>query len=121
MDDIAPKLLEGKDTVAEINELFEDEDAKEYTNISVLGVVMSIEEKVLSNGSLHIMKFEDRSGRMELALWEDKFKEFGKFLEPGNIIQVVGQLGTTKQGVKRLYTKMIHLVQEKPKETEDVG
>lgn len=116
MDDVDIKLLTGKDTVCEINELFEDEDAKDYTNINVIGVVVSLEEKVLANGSLFIMKFEDRSGRMELALWEDKYRAAEAYLIPGNIIQVIGQIGTTKQGIKRLYTKMLHLVQEKPKE-----
>ena len=118
MDDLNSSLLINKDTVAEINELFENENTLDYIPINVIGVVIDIDEKVLSNGSLYIMQFEDRSGRMELALWEDKFKAAEAFLKLGNIIQVLGRIGTTKQGIKRVYTKTLHLVQEKIKEVE---
>jgi len=121
MDDVPIKLLKDKDSVADVNEVFEDEDARGRTNINMVGVIMGIEEKVLHNGSLHILKFEDRSGRMEMALWEDKYKEAEEFMAVGNIIQVVGNIGLTKQGIKRMYTKQLHLVMEKPKEITDDG
>jgi DNA polymerase-3 subunit alpha len=120
MDDVPAKLLEGKNSVADVNEIFEDEDARDRAGINMVGVIMGIEEKLLPNGSLHILKFEDRSGRMEMALWEDKYKEAEQFMAVGNIIQVVGNIGMTKMGVKRMYTKQLHLVMEKPKEIEDV-
>ena len=118
MDDVAVELLKDKNTVAEINEVFEDEDASNYVNINMIGVIMGIEEKQLPNGSLYIVRIEDRSGRMELALWDDKYKAAEKFMVPGNIIQCVGNIGMTKTGTKRMYTKQLHLIMERPKEGE---
>lgn len=118
MDDVAPELLKDKHTVADINALFEDEDCKDFAGINVVGVVVDVTEKILQNGILHIIKFEDRSGRMEFALWEDQYTKNMQVVQPGNVIQCIGNIGATKQGTKRMYCKQIHLVVERPKEEE---
>ena len=101
-----------------INNLLEHDNPDNFNDINTIGVIIDVSERPVTNGSLWIVKFEDRSGRMEVALWEDKYKIYETFLKQGNIVQIIGNIGETKYGTKRLYVKMMHSVKEHEEDNE---
>ncbi|HAV22154.1 MAG TPA: DNA polymerase III subunit alpha [Bacteroidetes bacterium] len=84
------------------------ESVRPNSTVRVFGIVTDVKKKIDKRGNtMAFITIEDFSGKAECIVFSDPFQKYGKLLEPGSIVMVIGRNDGSDEAIKVIVNEVI--------------